>query len=220
MAGQGTWQLEKPKGGEGGFMRFVTYGTSPIESYRKEQESLQLDRNNAQLALNERQSADAAQERAASMRFAGQQAEALAQMSAAGIKAGAAATNSSRLLTEFVALQGQRTALQQRQADQAQGTIAADFGVAGVKSIGAQIESGRQSALTGNIQASQDNMQKENILQEGRSAITNAFATGVAASGGLAAAQANATASQQKGDIFARQTSQVGLYTRNSFRWI
>ncbi len=160
-------------------------------------ERIDISAANAQQSFAERKSAQKA--RQVSQRASGQ-TRANLQARAAGLRAQFAATASSRLLTEFEAGRSQKQALQQRQQDTAIGRSAAQFGTSGISSIGAQLEAKRQNVLQGNVQASADNSQKEQILNQARQAITGAFAGGVSAA-------ASGSSASAFGQIFRRRTA-------------
>lgn len=150
--------------------------------YNAKQESINLARQNAvKAAAAQRNAQRVSQERA--------KLGAAASGAAASMRAGKAATNSSRLLAEFEAERSQRRALDVRRGDQAIGQMQAGFGAAGVGSIGASMETARQSALSRNISESQLNTRKEGILQQGSSGITSALASAVQAQASLDASK-------------------------------
>lgn len=156
---------------------------------------MQVARTNAIRRASAQRSAQEAQKRSANIRAA-------TQASAAAIRASASATQSSRVLVEFEAGRAQRTSLQQRQSDQAVGKSISAFGASGIQSVGATQEISRQAALTGNIQQSRENVQKEQILGQARQAITGSLAAGTQAQGTL-------EAGSQFGKIFTAATATV-----------
>lgn len=156
---------------------------------------MQVARINAQRRASAQRSAQEAQKRSAGIRAA-------AQASAGAIRASTAATQSSRILAEFESGRAQRSALHQRQSEQAIGKSVAGFGAAGVESVGAAQEVSRQAALTGNIQQSRENIRKEQILGQARQAVSGALASGTLAQGAL-------EAGSQFGKIFTAATATV-----------
>lgn len=218
---------------------------------RAAEQRIQVARQNASATVREKKSAQEArkrsagisqkgQARATAVRLAGsklasqkiadtrQQASKIrsdSRLAQAGLKAGEAATSSSKLLTEFEAGRTQRLALSKRLGQQASGRIEASFGAAGISSVGAQIESQRQTALKGTIEASQENLRRQQIIGQGRSGVISALATGIGAAGEAAAsaistegargaanlsAQTNALASNILGASQAEASTQFG----------
>jgi hypothetical protein len=160
---------------------------------KQTQERQEIARQNADMAVAERRSAQAASQRAARIRASG-------QMAAAGLQASTRVTTTQRLLTEFEAGLGQRKALQQRESDRAQGQAQAGFGASGIQSVTSQADALRESNIKGNIDASQGNSQREQLLGQARQAISGALASGISAS-------ANLQASAEIGDIFKRRVA-------------
>ena len=170
----------------------------------REMQRLSVARQNADASYRERVSGRAAQARASSLRAEGQNR-------AAALNAAYASASANRLLSEFQRTRSERKSLRRRQIDQALGASKASFAASGVESVGAQREIARQSAIKGNIQVTQENSQREQILNRARSAITNAYATGVSASSAAAA-------SRIRGNIEKRATvSAIGALGEKDF---
>lgn len=163
--------------------------------------SIQVAQQNADQVFRERQSSQAASRKSTAIQAGG-------QVAAASLRAGVKTTNTQRLLSEFESSVAQRKAAFQRQVDQAQGQSKAAFGASNIQSIGAQQEALREGAIQGNLQASQINTQREQLLGQARNAITDALATGIGAASSL-------RASSVQGELFKRQIStETGIAPR------
>lgn len=143
-----------------------------VETFNKRQKIITDDAN--------RRSSRKARAKSAEIRAQGQSA-------AASIRASVASTNSSRLSAEFEAGVAQKQAIQKQAQDTAVGRTAAQFGAAGISSISAQQDAERQAVIQGNIQASDLNKQREQILAQARSAITGGLAANISAAHGAMA---------------------------------
>lgn len=167
--------------------------------YINKNKTIETAKQNAEIAaINRRNAQRASEQRAAILsraRTGAAKTQAAASTLAASLRASQAATNSSRLLAEFESERSQRRALSQRKADQSVGMVTAGFAASGVQSLGAASESVRQSNLERIVAESQFNQKKEGILQQGRSAIQNAYNTGIQAKGSRKAAGISAAAS-------------------------
>lgn len=151
------------------------------------QESIDIAKANALRSVANQRGAQRAQ-------LARAKTQASAASAASSLRAGVAASNSSRLLAEFEAGRSQKRALDVRRSDQAIGLSTAGFASSGIQSSGAASEIARQSALSRNISESSLNARKESLIQQGSAGIVSALSNAISSAGSIKAAGQTFTA--------------------------
>lgn len=121
-----------------------------------------------------------------------------ASVGVASRRAQEAATNSSRLLTEFMVESNLKRSAAVRQGDKALGNVEAAFGAAGIETTAASQDVQRDSTLNRLIQEVEFNTREEQLSQQARGAITGAAGTLAQADASVQGAKERAIASNRQ----------------------
>ena len=171
--------------------------------WKNKQLQIEIAQENQKIAAENRKKANRA-----SLEASARSAE--ASVGVASRRAQEAATNSSRLLTEFMVESKFKRSAAIRQGDKALGNVEAAFGAAGIESIGASQDTQRDSTLNRLIQEVGFNIREEQLSQQARSAITGAAGT-------LAQATASVQSDKERVRVSERQ-QQAELNTYNPYQ--